>query len=132
MAVQIERHVPGAARREPVGVLQRAAGLSAGDLGSDAEPAERRQPDRHPAEPCRPDAAAQLSEPRSEVRASAAVRRDPVVARADRVQRVQLEHGAGHPKPAECLERQLDPGAPGSTGRPVRRSGELLMGAGCR
>ncbi len=132
VAVQTERHVRSAVRTQPVGVLQRAAGLSAGDHRPDAVAPERRGAHRHPAEPGRRHATAELPELRLQDRASGQAREREPAAADERLQPVQCEHDPGHPQPPERVERQQHPGGRGAARHPVRDEDRLVAGVPVR
>src|SRR5262249_5771976 len=70
--------------------------------------------------------AAELPEPRLPRRETGARGERPVRAVGGRVQRDELEHGAGHPRHAERVEREPDPGDPRAARPPFRRPRDLV------
>ena len=137
VAVQSERSLRAAVRDQCVGVLQRPAGLPAGDFRPDAGllrdahdwlPRQRVGSDRRPAQSGRRDTPAELPESRFPRRAADQDPEPAVRPVAGYLQRQQRRHHPGDSQPPERLERQPDPGDRGAARGALRHQGELVIG----
>ena len=126
VVVEGERHVSGAVGHQPVGVLQRAPGLSVRSHRADAEPPEQRRAGQRPPGSGRREPPAEFSECRHPCRAPDQVH--DVASRAvdGPLQLGELQHHPGHAAVAERDYGESDQRRRGAARDPLRNPSELV------